>query len=266
MSQDSDTINREGHGEESKASFATSFEGVYKNKESVDFQCINRSLYGSEWKALEFGDDASEEIEFENERSYNCPKCGQLKTFANPCPSCQYPLQLIQSPSLIVSIREILSETSKVGFKSLLKDSYLHFRSITTAGDLYSISEGAQAGLNPVVVARKQHPSLYITSHYYQNVQTREVRLFNNSDVEDGFYPLFDLRHYPYTYQSRVAAYMIPKDIRIGEVVLLEDIIEDFIGALTPTPKRLPSALAIWDGARMVVLYSRQNDVVEEAV
>ena len=60
--------------------------------------------------------------------------------------------------------------------------------------------------------------------------------MFNNSDVEDGFYPLFDLRHYPYTYQSRVATYD-SKDIRIGEVVLLEDIIEDFIGALTPTPK-----------------------------
>ena len=88
---------------------------------------------------------------------------------------------------MLVSIREILSETSKVGFQSLLKDSYLHFRSITTAGDLHSISEGAQAGFNPVVVPRKQHPSLYITSHYYQNVQTKEVRLFNNSEVEDGF-------------------------------------------------------------------------------
>ena len=59
---------------------------------------------------------------------------------------------------------------------------------------------------------------------------------------------------------------MIPKDIHIGEVVLLEDIIEDFIGALAPTPKRLPAAPAIWDGARMVVLYSREHDVVDETV
>ncbi len=266
--------------EEAKISFSTSFEETYKNRESIDFENINRSLYASEWKALEFGNDSSEkkasrqrdeilvpeEIEFENDRAYHCSQCGHLKPFANPCPSCQYPLQLIKSTSLLVSIREILSGDTKIGFQSLLNDRYLHFRPIATAGDLDSISEGAQAGLNPVVVPRKQHPSLYITGHYHQHIQNKEVRLFNNSQVEDGFYPLFDLRHYPYTYQSRVAAYMIPKDIRIGEVVLLEDIIEDFIGALRPNPRRLPSAPAIWDGARMVVLYSRENDVVDESV
>ena len=40
---------------------------------------------------------------------------------------------------------------------------------------------------------------------------------------------------------------MIPKDIRIGEVVLLEDIIEDFIGALHRHQRLLT---AIWDGTQ----------------
>ena len=54
---------------------------------------------------------------------------------------------------------------------------------------------------------------------------------------------------------------MLPKDIRIGEVVWIEDIIEDFIGSVRYFAKRLSSAPAIWDGERLVILYSRKYDV-----
>jgi hypothetical protein len=226
-----------------------------------------RSVYKTEWKSIDrikvenWQIPSALEMEFENERVYPCPQCNVLKEFANPCPECQYPLQLLQSTSLKISIQEILGKEGHLGFQSLLNDRYLHFRHIVTSGDLISMSEGAQAGLIPIVVPRRQHPSLYITSHYYQHSQSKEVRLFNNTEVDEGFFPLFDLRHYPYTYQSRVAAYMIPKDIRVGEVVLLEDLIEDFIGSVRHFAKRLASAPAIWDGTRMVVLYSREHDV-----
>ena len=54
---------------------------------------------------------------------------------------------------------------------------------------------------------------------------------------------------------------MIPKDIRTGEVILIEDLIEDFIGSAQHFAKRLRAAPAIWDGTKMVILYSRTNDV-----
>ena len=54
----------------------------------------------------------------ENNRSYDCPK-RTVETFANPCPICQYPLQLIKY-FFVVSIKDTV-ETSTVGFQSLSK-------------------------------------------------------------------------------------------------------------------------------------------------
>ena len=227
-----------------------------------------RTMYQSEWSfqaknRIEDWKTASPmEVHFENNREYSCPNCQQIKDYANPCPKCYFPLTTVKSTSFKVCIQDIWEEEVMSGFQGLFDqhpDS--SYRNITTVGDLSSISEGAQAGFIPVIIPRRQHPSLYIVSHYYQHIETKEVRLFNNTDVDGGFFPLFDLQHYPYSYQSRVGAYMVPTDIQIGEVVWIEDLIEDFIGSVRYFAKRLCSAPAIWDGERFVILYSRKYDV-----
>ena len=227
-----------------------------------------RTMYQTEWtfqtrhKIADWKIPSAVEVHFENNRKYSCPNCKQTKDYANPCPNCFFPLTMVQSTSLKVRIQEIWEEEVTIGFQGLFDPRLDYtYRNIATVGDISFILEGAQAGLIPVVIPRQQHPSLYIVSHYYQHIDSKEVRLFNNTHVEAGFFPLFDIQHYPYTYQSRVGAYMVPKDIHIGEVVWLEDIIEDFIGNVRFFAKRLRSAPAIWDGERFVILYSRKYDV-----
>lgn len=62
--------------------------------------------------------------------------------------------------------------------------------------------------------------------------------------------------YYPYTFPSKVAAYVLPDDFQTNERVILEDLIEDIIGACHAWGNyRLESAEAIWNGERFIVDY-----------
>ena len=72
--------------------------------------------------------------------------------------------------------------------------------------------------------------------------------------------------YYPYSFPSPFAAYLIPRDIKIGEKVFLEDLIEDYIGASwnQGDTYRLESCEAVWNGKDFDIQYdpSQRADFV----
>jgi hypothetical protein len=64
---------------------------------------------------------------------------------------------------------------------------------------------------------------------------------------------------------SPFAAYLLPPDIVVGEIVILEDLIEDIVGARHKMHTyRLASAEAMWNGERFVI--SHDSYRVDETI
>ena len=140
---------------------------------------------------------------------------------------------------------------------------------IKTARDKDSINKAAKSGFKPLV--KKVEPSDKIRSKYsvVQNKKTGEIKIVG--DYRDGFFEddnndfetVIDWTfYYPHSFKSLFAAYLIPKDIKIGERVFIEDLIEDYIGESwnQGDTYRLESCEAIWNGTDLVIQYdSRTN-------
>lgn len=61
---------------------------------------------------------------------------------------------------------------------------------------------------------------------------------------------------YAYNFESPHAAYLVPLDIQVGERVILEDLIEDYIGEyFTDIPYLLASCAAVWNGEDFDIEY-----------
>ncbi len=61
------------------------------------------------------------------------------------------------------------------------------------------------------------------------------------------------ITYYPYKFPKE-AAYLLPKDLEVGERVVIEDLIEDIVGASHSWGTyRLDSAEAVWNGKRFIV-------------
>jgi len=143
-------------------------------------------------------------------------------------------------------------------------------RIIKTARDVSSINEGAKNGFYPLIVKLKESKLLRQRYGVFQNRKTKEIEVsprrsgyrqydeyysYNNAEWELVI-PFTD--HYPYyfRYEYPFAAYLIPKDLSIGEMVLIEDLIEDYrAGIFWEKSMRLGSCEAIWDGHNLIVQY-----------
>jgi hypothetical protein len=135
-------------------------------------------------------------------------------------------------------------------------------RVIKTARDRDSINRAAKKGLRPLI--RKVEPSAEIRSKYsvIQNKITGEIEIIGDYRMGSGDNEKFETviewtYHYPHTFKSPFAAYLIPKDIKIGERVFIEDLIEDFVGASwnQGDTYRLESCEAIWNGSELEIQY-----------
>jgi len=135
-------------------------------------------------------------------------------------------------------------------------------RVIKTARDLQGINKAAHAGFMPLV--KKLQPSKKIRTKYsvIQNKQTGEIKILGDyrepmySSIEKGFETVIDWTfYYPHSFKSPFAAYLIPKDIQIGEKVFIEDLIQDFIEAQwnQGDAYRLQSCEAIWNGSDLEI-------------
>lgn len=143
-------------------------------------------------------------------------------------------------------------------------------RIIKTARDTESINKAAKGGLKPLI--KKVEPSARIRSKYsvVQNKKTGEInvhsdfRYGHNSRENKDFETVIDWTfYYPYSFKSPFAAYLIPKDIKIGERVLIEDLIEDYIGAKwnQGDTYRLESCEAIWNGTDLEIQYDHKINI-----
>ena len=92
-----------------------------------------------------------------------------------------------------------------------------------------------------------------------RNLKTGEVSVLQDSweiyAHHEGTERVIDkVYYYPYQFPSPFAAYLVPQDIVVGEMVILEDLIEDIVGARHKMHTyRLASAEAMWNGERFVI-------------
>ncbi|KAF0128496.1 MAG: hypothetical protein FD155_3238 [Bacteroidetes bacterium] len=142
-------------------------------------------------------------------------------------------------------------------------------RVIKTARDKDSINKAAKNGYRPLI--KKIEPSDKIRSKYsvIQNKKTGEIEIIGDyrmgftMDKESLFETVIDWTYYyPHTFNSPFAAYLIPKDIKIGERVFIEDLIEDYIGASwnQGDTYRLESCEAVWNGTDLEIQYDPRTN------
>jgi hypothetical protein len=147
----------------------------------------------------------------------------------------------------------------------IFKDkNFKELRVIKTARDEKSINEAIKNGLKPIF--KKVEPSDKIRTKYsvIKNKKNGEIRTIGDYrgdvliDNLDEYETIIDWTfYYPYHFKLPFAAYLIPEDLKIGEVVFIEDLIEDFIGSAwnQGDTYRLESAEAIWNGTDLEILY-----------
>lgn len=138
-------------------------------------------------------------------------------------------------------------------------------RVIKTARDIESINAAVKAGFRPLV--KKVLPSKKIKNKYsvIQNKTTGEITVvgdYRHSIDTDEYEIVVNWTFfYPYKFESPFAAYLVPKDIRIGEIVMLEDLIEDIVGTKwnQGDTYRLESCRAIWNGSDLEIIDSSES-------
>lgn len=136
-------------------------------------------------------------------------------------------------------------------------------RIIKTARSLESINKAIEDGYKPLI--KKVEPSDKIQIMFMLVRNKKTGRIEQISDKRDLWDPEFKNRekiidesyYYPYNFKSPFAAYLVPASIKKGERVVLEDLIEDYIGeSWQGNAYRLASCEAIWDGKSFEIDYA----------
>ncbi len=135
-------------------------------------------------------------------------------------------------------------------------------RVIKTARSEDAINEAAQKGFFPLM--KRVIPSKDLRAKYaiVQNKISGEIKVtgdFRFSKVEENETLAIEFTYYyPYHFEEPYAAYLLPKDLAVGENVWLEDVIEDIVGERWSQGNnyRLKSAEAIWNGKDFDIQHS----------
>jgi hypothetical protein len=144
-------------------------------------------------------------------------------------------------------------------------------RRIRTVRTPEEINAAAERGLWPLIVEIKPNPEIRSKIGVLQNPQTGEISLrsdyrsyFLDKGTEAWEMVLPFTWYYPYCWEHPFAAYLIPPDIKIGERVIIEDVIEDIVGGNWSQGDtwRLASSLATWDGQKFVLDPVQVDEVI----
>lgn len=142
----------------------------------------------------------------------------------------------------------------------------LGMRIIKTARSLAKINAAAQKGLFPLVKPVIPNPEIRSKFAVFQNLETGEISVsgdYRNFGLLTGNVKMIlDWTfYYPYTFPSPFAAYLIPPDLKKGERVWLEDLIEDIVGESWEQGDnfRLKSAEAIWNGEDLNIQFRPED-------
>jgi hypothetical protein len=156
---------------------------------------------------------------------------------------------------------------------------------IKTARDIESINNACYEGYFPLIKPVKPLEIIRTKFSVLQNISTGEVEMIK--DFRSGrnrttyFIDDFDSEanteqpefktvidwsyYYPYQFELPFAAYLIPKDLKKGNRVFIEDLIEDFIGHAwnQGDTYRLESCEAIWNGNDLEIQYDPRENISE---
>lgn len=141
-----------------------------------------------------------------------------------------------------------------------------NLRTIKTARTLEAINNAAQNGFWPLVKPVIPSPEIKSKFAVLQNKNTGTVEVIADfrADHQTGsLEKVIDFTfYYPHQFPSPYAAYLIPDDLKKGESVWLEDLIEDVIGHSwnQGDTYRLPSCEAVWNGNEFIIKYERPSD------
>jgi len=149
-----------------------------------------------------------------------------------------------------------------------IKQNALNLRVIETARTKRNINQAAKKGFKPLVKKVIPSPEIKVKYSVIQHKITGEIEIIG--DYRDGFGEKPDeyetvidwTYHYPYSFKSPFAAYLIPYDIKKGEKVFIQDLIDDVIGMSwnQGDTYRLESCEAIWNGKDLELLYDSSKD------
>ncbi len=139
---------------------------------------------------------------------------------------------------------------------------------IKTSRNVEEINKYIKDGYTTIFMKHERSKEFYKNISYYKNLATGQIE-DSNHDPRTGFYlelikpelyaPLFKTYEYKYQFENEFGAYIIPKDVVIGETVWIEDLIEDIVGASHHSCYRLPYFSAIWDGAKLNILFDTEK-------
>ena len=152
-------------------------------------------------------------------------------------------------------------------------DNMRFFRVIETARNKDSINEAVKNGFR--VIIKKVEPSSQIRSKYsvVQHKKTGEIEVFKTTHDRLDFDTYLDYKiiidwtfYYPNNFESPYAAYLIPPDIKKGQRVMVEDVIEDIVEYISAEGigYRLQKCEAIWNGKDLILQLEKDDyrDVV----
>ncbi|WP_373033812.1 hypothetical protein [Sulfurovum sp.] len=138
-------------------------------------------------------------------------------------------------------------------------------KTIRTARTEAEINEAVEKGYKPLI--QKVIPSDKIKVMYAleRDLKTGKVTVLHDSweiyaHHEDAERVIDKVYYYPYHFQSPFAAYLVPPDIEVGERVIIDDLIEDIVGARHKMHTyRLEKAEAVWNGEKFIVDHNSYN-------
>lgn len=139
-------------------------------------------------------------------------------------------------------------------------------RVIATGRTEEAINEAARKGLRPLIKAVQPGQEIWAQMLIFQDPLTGEIEVRGDRRWAPGGKELvLFARYYPYSFPSPFAAYLLPSDLKPGEEVWLEDLIEDVVGShWGQGPKwRLEACAAVWNGEDFELLYDPLRDVQE---
>jgi hypothetical protein len=127
-------------------------------------------------------------------------------------------------------------------------------RRIRTARSISEINEAARLGFRPLVRPVEPSPEIRSKFRVTQNQATGEIDIqadYRCGPPAEGWEVVIDWRHhYPHAWTNPFAAYLLPADLRVGEAVILDDLIEDLVGTVwnQGDAYRLKCCAATWNG------------------
>jgi hypothetical protein len=140
-----------------------------------------------------------------------------------------------------------------------------NLRVIKTARTLRAINTAAKQGLRPLLKPVDPSPDITEMVAVLQHRETGEIRL--SGDMREDFGSEYEMvlpyrDYYPYKFPAPYAAYLVPADLKEGESVWLEDVIEDIVAVYGNQgwQPRLESGEAVWENGDFRILFDPEKD------